>query len=273
MTKKEYENLCWGKNPYESAADNESLIPNGFCTFYHSNIYKNVLIPLKEKVAPQKAIDFQYIQERKDKFGDIPLLCELYGLLDIMEFGYYYEERVIMQFYATLYIDDKDPHEKFFYWMTGSREFKGSLSQFAEVLGIDKPKEVHPEFIRLHDDVPKKPSDLRECYRREPNDVVYGNIGNLLPMFDVLQRLFRWTLFPKVGDSSNIRGYLKNLLLHIAKQDKKPQKIDVMDLLYQEIRMKMVDRRESLMYAPFIEAFIDKVMKARFNANHRSLFL
>ena len=96
MTKKEYENLRWGKNPYESAADNESLIPNGFRTFYHSNIYKNVLIPLKEKVAPQKAIDFQYIQERKDKFGDIPLLCELYGLLDIMEFGYYCDERVIM---------------------------------------------------------------------------------------------------------------------------------------------------------------------------------
>ena len=92
-------------------------------------------------------------------------------------------------------------------------------------------------------------------------------------MFDVLQRLFRWTLFPKVGDSSNIRGYLKNLLWHIAKQDKKPQKIDVMDLLYQEIRMKMVDRRKSLVYAPFIQAFIDKVTKARFDVKEHAIFI
>ena len=92
-------------------------------------------------------------------------------------------------------------------------------------------------------------------------------------MFDVLQRLFRWTLFPKVGDSSNIRGYLKNLLWHIAKQDKKPQKIDVMDLLYQEIRMKMVDRRKSLVYAPFIQAFIDKVTKTRFDVEDHAFFI
>jgi hypothetical protein len=46
-----------------------------------------------------------------------------------------------------------------------------------------------------------------------------------------------------------------------------------MDLLYQEIRMKMVDRRKSLVYAPFIQAFIDKVTKARFDVEDHSIFI
>jgi hypothetical protein len=39
----------------------------------------------------------------------------------------------------------------------------------------------------------------------------------------------------------------------------KKGKIDVMDLLYQEIRRIMVDRRRSLVYAPYNEAFVERV--------------
>ena len=87
--------------------------------------------------------------------------------------------------------------------------------------------------------------------------VVHGHIGGLLPFFDTLHKLFRWTLFPKSGDSSHIRGYAKNILWFILHQKK--GKIDVMDLLYQEIRRSMVDRRRSLVYAPYIQAFIERV--------------
>jgi hypothetical protein len=65
-------------------------------------------------------------------------------------------------------------------------------------------------------------------------------------------------LFPKLGDTSRIRGYAKkNLLWFILKMKK--GKIDVMDLLYQEIRRSMVDSRRSLVYAPYVEAFIERV--------------
>jgi hypothetical protein len=65
-------------------------------------------------------------------------------------------------------------------------------------------------------------------------------------------------LFPKSGDTSHIRGYAKNLLWFIQKMKKGT--IDVMDLLYQEIRRSMVDRRRSLVYAPYIEGFIEYYM-------------
>ena len=105
-------------------------------------------------------------------------------------------------------------------------------------------------FFCLHDDqFTRKPHELDECYKTasEVRGVVHGHIGGLLPYFDTLHKIFRWTLFPKAGDSSYIRGYGKNLLWFIVK--KKQGKIDVMDLLYQEIRKNIVDRRRSLVYA------------------------
>jgi hypothetical protein len=64
-------------------------------------------------------------------------------------------------------------------------------------------------------------------------------------------------LVPKSGDTSHIRGYEKNLLWFILIIKK--GKIVVMDLLYQEIRRSMVDRQRSLVYAPYIEAFVERV--------------
>ena len=49
----------------------------------------------------------------------------------------------------------------------------------------------------------------------------------------------------------------KNLLWFISKR--KSGKDDVMDLLYQEIKKNIVDRRRALVYAPYIQAFIEHV--------------
>ena len=88
-------------------------------------------------------------------------------------------------------------------------------------------------FFRLHDeDFTKMPHALVECY--DPSGrvmgVVHGHIGGVLPYYDTLHKPFQWTLFPKAGDSSYIRGYAKNLLWFISKRNS--GKVDVMDLLY-----------------------------------------
>jgi hypothetical protein len=56
----------------------------------------------------------------------------------------------------------------------------------------------------------------------------------------------------------------KNILWFILHQQK--GKIDVMDLLYQEIRRSMVDRRRSLVYAPYIQAFIERVTGKKYTS-------
>jgi hypothetical protein len=144
--------------------------------------------------------------------------------------------------------------------MTEDKQYHAPLSEFFVALGIKIVDPNYTNFFRLHDDdLKKKPSELDGCYYppNKATNVVLGHIGGLLPLFDTLHRLFRWTLFLKSRDTSHIRGYAKNLLWFILKVKK--GKIDVMDLLYQEIRMSMVDCRRSLVYAPYIEAFVERV--------------
>ena len=96
--------------------------------------------------------------------------------------------------------------------MTEDKEYRAPLSKFAEALGIDIVDPADTNFFCLHDDdFTRKPHELAECY--DPSGrvmgVVHGHIVGLLPYYDTLHKLFRWTLFPKAGDSSYIRGYAK----------------------------------------------------------------
>ena len=78
------------------------------------------MIYLKEKIAPQNWIDWKYIEQRKHHFLRVHHICESMGLAKIMEFKHYYNERVIMQFYATLFIEEEDGVKKFV-WKIGGK--------------------------------------------------------------------------------------------------------------------------------------------------------
>lgn len=86
--------------------------------------------------------------------------------------------------------------------------------------------------------------------------IVHVHVGGLLPCYDTLHKLFSLTLFPKVGNSSFVCGYALNLLFHVSST----KKIDIMDFLYQEIRINIVDRRP-LIFSPYVQALIDGVTK------------
>jgi hypothetical protein len=260
MDKRKYDEFRWDHNPYEGQKETECS--PFFHTVMQQKVYEEVLLALEKKLSPQKAIDFEHIKKHKDKFVNIFETCDRLGLVDIMEFKHDYNEQVLLQFYATIFLEKDDA--KHFRWMTETKEYRAPLSQFAEAIGIKMVDPDDTNFFRLHEEgFTRKPHELDDCYYPSTNPaarvVVHGHIKGLLPFFDTLQRIFRWTLFPKAGDSSHIRGYAKNLLWFIAKGMK--GKIDVMDLLYQEIRKSIVDRRRSLVYAPYIQAFIDHVTK------------
>ena len=265
LPKRQYEALRWDENPYEAERDSEA---NGmFHTLIQQNIYLQVIVPLETKIAPQRAIDFGHIKANKEHFVNIFETCDRLGLVDIMQFKQDYNVQLVTQFYSTLFLEkDESRH---FRWMTEEVECRAPLSEFAAALGIKMVDPNDTNFFRLHDDdLTKKPNELDGCYypASKVRGVVHGHIGGLLPFFDTLHKLFRWTLFPKSGDSSNIRGYAKNLLWFIL--EGKKEKIDVMDLLYHEIRRSMVDRRRSLVYAPYIEAFVEHVTKKSYTVGH-----
>ena len=76
MTKKEYEDLRWGTNPYDRPRDPALKDDSQFQTLFQVSIHYDVILQMKEKIAPQKWIDWNYIEQRKDHFAGVQYICE-----------------------------------------------------------------------------------------------------------------------------------------------------------------------------------------------------
>ena len=74
-----------------------------------------------------------------------------------------------------------------------------------------------------------------------------GFSKGLYPTYDIMHRIFRETLNPKVGNMDEIQGYLKNLLLlvHEKKITGITQKLDVRDFIWQELWTSIVWKKNA----------------------------
>jgi hypothetical protein len=118
----------------------------------------------------------------------------LYGITDLLQFRYNYNQEIIYEFYSTLFYDKK---ERIFMWMTNGRRFHVKLSQFPQILGLssqlDIPKKLHSEWVMI----------LREMTPMYVQDGGFQppKVEWLLSYFLVLHWMMRRTLAPRIDHS------------------------------------------------------------------------
>jgi hypothetical protein len=160
-----------------------------------------------------------------------------------------------MQFYDTVYFMNDDART--IHWMSGTTVCYASFSKFSEIIPYQFFAEPHPDFERVSETGRDK-DEIAFAYRQEKSFVT-GSIKDLLPTYDTLRHILRYTLTPKAGDSHNLRSLMLDIFLMV--KDRK--KVDVLDTMFFEIR-ECVRLRKSLIYAPFIQALIESVCPVRF---------
>jgi hypothetical protein len=102
-----------------------------------------------------------------------------------------------------------------------------------------------------------------------------GSVGttlDLLPFYSYLNRLFRRTMTPREGDTSNIPSYNRNLLVAIAPH---PHGFDfsVFNFIWEEIKAILESPLKSYGYAPYIMHMIERVMDwtFRYDKEHQPM--
>jgi hypothetical protein len=74
--------------------------------------------------------------------------CEHHGIKDVMELKYDWNDEVILQFYSTLYIDEKSSK---LFWMTEDEIYSVSLVRFTTILSLQDhthyPKKLHDDRV------------------------------------------------------------------------------------------------------------------------------
>jgi hypothetical protein len=140
--------------------------------------------------------------------------------------------------------------------MTEGRHYYVDFITFYRILGFD---EEHRGFSYIHD----------EC-RAEVREIAFmyldgistdGKVKGLKSFYYILNNLIRHTINLKDGATSNLNGYVRNVLTRFALGG---DKFNVSRFMWQEIRVAMDDARKGLPYAPYLMFMIERVTGYRF---------
>ena len=78
---------------------------------------------------------------------------------------------------------------------------------------------------------------------------------NLLPIYDILHRIFRNTLAPRVGNFDQIHGTLIDIMVHTHRQCGFGLQLDIMDIVCNEMYNSVMKRRVPV-FAPLVTRLI-----------------
>jgi hypothetical protein len=189
-------------------------------------------------------------------FDEVVAACKAKHLRNIMAFRKNWNNEIIVQFFATLYVEERGDTSKF-HWMTGGRWYEITYEQFASLFGFRREDANHNNIhFALHLDASK----LRFMYPSNKRGSV-GTTSDLLPFYTYLNRLFRKTMTPREGDSSNIPFNNWNLLVAMAPR---PHRFD---FICEEIKAISESPLKSCGYAPYIIHMIERVTARTFGCD------
>ena len=145
-------------------------------------------------------------------------------------------------------------------WMTGPLKVSAHFSEFGEALGyvfkgvnISVGRRMHVEGVAY---------DKKLLAPLAAKDGAIATTKGLKPNYNILIRMFRWSIAPQAGNTDAIRGALVNLLHHchttyLAGPDCQGVEIDVMDYIRCEINIAIYERKNPI-YAPYVMKLILK---------------
>jgi hypothetical protein len=235
-----------------------------FWLAHQADWYESVILTKKTITTEMKWINWDYLRTLsspcKEVIDAVHYRCRHMGLINIMHFSSDWNEEVVAQFYATLYVDDRRNVMHFTLW---GKRFSIKMSEFATLFGLGGVVEnrygvceLDRRLVRLHEGKELDVRKMHFMYDKAYGNVVFGHTNGLTPYYKLLNQLFRFTLTPRGGDSENISRMAKNLLYQMAPSK---GKFNVCDFLWREIITCSYDASSRCHYAPYIFHMIKHV--------------
>jgi hypothetical protein len=89
--------------------EKEPDIDYKFHTTFQQDFYESVIIPKTKPVAISQWIDWNYMEGKGDKiFNEVVTSCRAKHLRDVMAFRKNWNNEIIAQFFATLYVEERE---------------------------------------------------------------------------------------------------------------------------------------------------------------------
>jgi hypothetical protein len=160
---------------------------------------------------------------------------------------------MICQFYATVvFLEDEDGFRTL-KWMTKEFLMEATWEEFARGIGYDLPDD-ESNFFRIHLQ-PKPMAKEKMANLYIPGRMLCGSAYNLLPVYDIMYRIYRSTINPKDTNHDEVHGFLVNLLVRTDEMRGSGKQLDIMDYIWHEMH-DCAFLRKLPQYAPYIMKLI-----------------
>jgi hypothetical protein len=199
-----------------------------FWLIFHANWYDSDILCKSHPTTEMKSINWNYLFEIDMLVvREVTDACRRMNVSLIMSFNYDWNEEIVAQFYATLYVDRST---NTFHWTIQGKPFSVEYARFACILGFpsdDLLREKIHEIENVLED-----GELHFMYDRAYIDMKFRTIHGLPPYYKLLNQLFCYTLCPKGGDSDNISNMSEKLIARMAPNQ---NEFSVFDFIWEEI--------------------------------------
>lgn len=240
-----------------------------FWLTHQADWYVSVIMSKDHITTPMKWVDWEFLRAMtspvKEVMDAIYDRCVELDLVDIMEFKCNWNEEVVAQFYATLWIDDEN---HIMHWSLEGKRFQVSIVQFGRLFGFNLCDEdgnyrQDTSKIDLHGGSPLEDSKMHFMYDPAYDShgrCQFGKAHGLSPYYKMFNQLFRGTLTPRGGNSDNISHRAKDLLAQTAPG---MPKFLVFEFIWNEIIHCSHNASNACHYAPYIQHMINTVTGLR----------
>jgi hypothetical protein len=220
---------------------------------FNVNWYESVILSKENLTIDMKSIKWDNLRSLNIPAVNESIdICHAMGMTNIMALNYDWNEDVVAQFYANLYVR---LDTRTFRWLLQGKPHSVSYEKFAQILRFGEEDLGHP---KLNGGEFPLDSEMAFMYDSMFGKVEFGTTHGMKPIYRMLNQLFRYTLTPKIGDNYNISNIAKEILVRMA-----PRKEDfsVFNFIWEEIIVCSVSANKSCQYAPWIFKMICEVTR------------
>lgn len=211
-------------HPY-AAATGIGMDPR-FKNEFQQRVYHKLLMTKSKKFAPHKQVNTESLRDNDHLYPGVYSALGRLGLILFVTFNHPYNEDLVMQFFATLYFSNDFAH--ILTWMFGTHRCSAPMEKFFEIIPYPfmDVEAVSDEFGIVRENGQCTKDEIAFAYKQEKSFVT-GSIEDLLPLYDTMRHIMRYTLTPKAEDSHNIRSSMLDVFLYLHQK----KKVDVLDFM------------------------------------------
>jgi hypothetical protein len=181
--------------------------------------YETVILSKENLTIDMKSINWDLLRSLNiPAVNEAIDICHAKGMATIMGLNCDWNEEVVAQFYANLYICRET---KTFHWILQDKPLSVSYERFAQILGFGEEDLGRP---KLHGG--EFPLDSKKDFMYDSmfGKVEFGTTHGMKPVYRMLNQLFRYTLTPKIGDNTNISNVVKEIIVRIEGPIRRPER-------------------------------------------------